>query len=128
MAEQEQDAVRVFWRIVRTDPPTLEDFKTQKERGRPAPDTENSEAWFSWEHGVSVQNTKQQALNKARDMRGMLGGYVVGVQVEADGPLRYLKTLGRGHFDLIGAPADMLARVLLPVDDALAEPPPPADR
>lgn len=91
--EQTQEAAWVFWRIVRNAPPVLEDFETQEKRGTPPPDSDDTEALFSWEHGVSVTNTKQQALKKARGLRGRLGRYGVGVRVEAEGPVRYLKSL-----------------------------------
>jgi hypothetical protein len=125
LAEQEP---RIFYRIVAEQEPTIDDFLTQRARGFPSPPPPDVEALFSWAHGVSVMNTQRQAMKKAKAFRGRLGRYVVGVRIEEDGPVRYLKTLGSGHFDLIGDAADMLARVVLPAEDALADEQPPADR
>jgi hypothetical protein len=127
VADQEPEAARIFRRIVHGNPPTVDDFKTQRERNVPRPDTNSLEELFSWAYGVTVTNTKQQALKKARGLRGRLGRYVVGVHIEPDGPVRYHKTLGSGHFDLLGESQDILARVVLPVEDALEETPSPAD-
>jgi hypothetical protein len=118
LAEQES---RVFYRIIAGEEPGLSDFISQKVQGVPRPVTDDAETLFSWEHGVSVTNTQRQAIKKARGMRGRLGRYVVGVRVEGDGPVRYLKTLGSGHFDLIGAAADILERVVLPAEGALVD-------
>jgi hypothetical protein len=118
LAEQES---RTFYRIIEGETPALRDFVPQKARGVPRPETDDIEVHFSWEHGVSVMNTQRQALKKAKAFRGRLGRYVLGVGVEENGPVRYLKTLGSGHFDLIGEAAAILTRVVLPAEDALAD-------
>jgi hypothetical protein len=112
---------RIFYRIVKSSSPTERDFIPQKAEGKAPPEDSDTEAQFSWEHGVSVMNTKVQAIKKARGLRGVLGRYVVGVRVEEDGPVRYLKTGGSGHFDLIGEPADIFARVVLPAEDVFTD-------
>jgi hypothetical protein len=118
MAEQD---VRVFYRIIAAETPGLSDFLPQSARGVQAPRTDDTELLFLWEHGVSVWNTQQQAIKRARAMPGRIGRYVVQVRIEADGPVRYLKTLGSGHFSLFGQAADMLDRVELPAQDAFTE-------
>jgi hypothetical protein len=118
LAEQE---TRLFYRIIEGAVPAAADFVPQRVRGVPKPQTDDEEVLLSWSQGVSVMNTRRQAIKKARSFRGRLGRYVIGIRIEEDGPVRYLKTLGSGHFDLIGNVADILARVELPVEDALAD-------
>jgi hypothetical protein len=55
---------RTLYRIVKTDPPTLDDFTSRAARGAPPPlDPELARV----HDGISTFNTAQQARRKARD-------------------------------------------------------------
>lgn len=65
----------------------------------------------SWE-GVSTTSTLEAAQSLAARFP-RLGAFVAVLELEADGPVRFEQTLGAPtHYDLWGAPDDMLAAVV----------------
>ena len=108
-AGQTGASVRTFYRIVRTNPPTLRDFTSNAVLGRPAPDP--SPAGLRLWAGLSVQATETQARNRARDLP-RLGVYIARIQIPPDAPILWERTLGRGHYTLWGAPAEIARRVV----------------
>ena len=100
---------RVFYRVVKTDPPTLADFTSPAAQGKPF--THQDPARRPLWDGLSCHATEAQARRNARRFRTH-GGYVAGVRIEAGAPVRVERTLGPGHYTLWGDPAELLARVV----------------
>ena len=103
----------VLWRIVMTNPPTLVDFKSHKERGielkRPTPD-----ALRLWE-GVSVYRDREVAVALARRV-AHLGQFVAALRIPLDGTITLeLDNRRNGHCTLWTAP-DVLARLVIAVE------------
>jgi len=101
--------LRYFYRIVKTDPPALDDFITNASLGRPVPDDPAlAEVW----DGVSVQSTLNQARRKRR-VSPALGRYIAILRLPTDGSVRYKRTLGAGgHHTIWADPAHLLAAVV----------------
>ena len=100
---------RVFYRIVKSDPPTLIDFMSPEARGR-VPRHPTVEVLRLWD-GISAYETEEQARAKARELP-RLGRYIAAVLVPEDGPIRHERTLdSEGHWTLWGEPAELLRRV-----------------
>jgi hypothetical protein len=103
------DDVRTFFRIVRTDPPTLADFTSPTLRGK-MPPTDDPEA-LRLAGGISVFRTEAQARRHARRMP-MLGAYLAEVAIPSGAPVHSERTLRTpGHHTLWGTPAFLLACV-----------------
>lgn len=99
---------RVFYRIVRTDPPTLDDFISNFARGRPLPDDpEDIRLW----DGLSVYSTAAQARRQRR-RSPILGRYIAVLRVPLDGTVRIERTRGEGHHTLWGDPDALLSLVV----------------
>lgn len=97
---------RTFYRIVRSDPPTEEDFKSYEALGRPSRDPTSIDEY----RGVSVQATETQARNRARALP-TLGRFIAEVRISDDSPIRWRRTGSRGHHTLWGDPAELLGYV-----------------
>jgi hypothetical protein len=101
-------AARTFYRIVKSDPPTVEDFLSYKALGVPAPrDPQRLALW----DGISVYATEAQARSLVRHVPA-LGGYVAQLIVPDDLGLRIERTgPGRGHHTIWADPALLLTTV-----------------
>ena len=99
--------MRVFYRVVRSDPPTLADFTSNRALGRVLRDP-NPERQRLWD-GISVNATEAQARNRATDYPAM-GRWVARLEIPDDAPVRAEPTLpnSRGHHTLWGDPAALL--------------------
>lgn len=100
---------RLFYRIVHSDQPTLDDFKSAKALGIPMarPDPEIELIY----DGVSVYATETQARNQAR-AKPFLGAYIAELAISEGDPITFRRSgTGRGHHTLWGDPADIKARV-----------------
>jgi hypothetical protein len=98
-----------FYRVVRSNPPTLDDFTSQKAKGIPMarPDPEIALLW----NGISVFATETQARHQAR-AKPWLGGYIAELVIAEGDPITFRRTgVARGHHTLWGEPADLKARV-----------------
>jgi hypothetical protein len=111
MADARQaDVVRSFYRIVKTDPPTVADFTSNSALGRVPkyPDPRVVSLWS----GLSVFDQDAQARQKAL-ATPYLGQYIAELQVREDDPLRYERTLRTpGHYTLWGSSDVILSRVV----------------
>ncbi len=98
-----------FYRIVKTDPPTAEDFTSDAAKGKPFahPDPSRRRLW----DGLSFYATEAQAHRNARRYRTH-GRFVAAVRVEEGDAIRAERTLGPGHYTLWGEPTAFLARVV----------------
>ncbi len=98
---------RLFYRIVRTDPPTIADFLSNRARGKARRPVESVREW----EGLSLFDTEAQARRMARRFP-RLGVYIAALRVPADGPIVVEQTFGPGHYTLWGDPQDFLPRVV----------------
>lgn len=99
-----------FYRIVRTNPASEDDFLSDKARGLP-PRNDEPLTLHVWD-GISVYRTLAQAQGKARDYP-FLGRFIAELNIDVDSPdIRIEKTYGRGHHTLWGAPAVLLRAVV----------------
>lgn len=100
---------RTFFRIVRSDPPTEEDFLSPQALAVPLWDPDPEKLRMA--EGVSVFNTEIQARNKARAYPRK-GRFLALLLIEEDGPITFERTgRDRGHHTLWGDPQEMLRRV-----------------
>jgi hypothetical protein len=89
---------RLFFRIVRTDPPDLADFLSNAALGRP-PRRPTPEVLRLWD-GISVYETEQQARVKALQFP-QLGGYVARLAIPPGLRVRAERTTSsEGHHTL----------------------------
>ena len=100
---------RLFYRIVRTNPPDLVDFTSNAALGKRVPtDPELAALW----DGLSVQSTLAQARRRRR-ASPMLGDYIAVLRVPTDGSFRCQRTLSAdGHHTIWGDPAALHALVV----------------
>jgi hypothetical protein len=101
---------RSFYRIVRNDPPTQDDFTSNAAKGRPLRDTD-PETRRLWD-GISVQATEAQSRRRVRQYP-LLGRYIARIELPADAPVRAERTTRiPGHYTLWGDPAALLRYVV----------------
>jgi hypothetical protein len=100
---------RFFYRIVRTNPPTLSDFTSNLGQGKQIPaDPELAAVW----DGLSVQSTLAQARRR-RKTSPVLGSFIAVIRVPTDGSVRYERTLSSaGHFTIWGDSAQLSGLVV----------------
>ena len=85
---------RTFYRVVRTDPPTLKDFMSYEALNkRPLDQRPEMDHLRS---GVSVQATEAQARRKARALPS-LGTFIAKLVIPNDARIRIERTKGPGH-------------------------------
>jgi hypothetical protein len=98
-------------RIVRTDPPTVDDFTSDVARGRPPRSAEPEAVRLA--SGLSVFATLAQARAKARQYP-FLGAYVAVIELQEGGAVRWERTLprSRGHHTVWDDPAELLDAVV----------------
>jgi len=100
----------IFYRIVLTEPPTVEDFVSYEAEGR-TPETTNSDAVRLWS-GISVYAMEAQGRRQARAYP-FLGHYLARLEIPNAGPVRFERTTrSRGHYTLWGEPSALLACVV----------------
>jgi hypothetical protein len=88
------EGFRLFYRIVKTNPPTLLDFRSGKAKGEEPPDDPRLLAVFD---GISVFSKLSQARRKRR-RSPVLGQYVAVLRVPTDGSVRFERTFrDEGH-------------------------------
>ena len=102
---------RLFYRIVRTNPPTQADFVSNAAQGKQPrhPDPEILRLW----DGLSAYSTVEQARIAAR-LFPRLGRYIAALRVPEHGSVRFEQTRdpAEGHFTLWGEPDQLLALVV----------------
>jgi hypothetical protein len=112
---------RRFYRIVKTNPPTLADFISNAAKGRPILDNARPEARRLWD-GLSVYATEAQARRHAR-VSPMLGAFLAELVITPDTVVRIERTLGSGLYTIWGDPALLLSCIarVAPVRQAAME-------
>lgn len=99
--------VRTFYRIVKTNPPTADDFMPRPLRQNVGLNPRLREL----ASGISLWTTQAQAQRAAREVP-KLGRYIARLEfVDSDWP-RIEKTLDRGHFTVWGDSALLHASVV----------------
>ena len=102
---------RTFFRIVRTAPPTINDFISAEAKGRMIAPSIPYELHRLWD-GLSVYATAQQAARKARRSPS-IGRYVAELHIPEDGAIRFERTTREpGHHTLWGEPEVLLRCVM----------------
>jgi hypothetical protein len=105
-----------FYRVVRRDPPHMQDFTSNRDKGLPprGPEVDDRSLW----EGISVYDSRDRAERQA--LRYSLGDYIAVLHVDDSerGGVTFKKTLADlHHFTVWGEPAVLVARVqeVLPV-------------
>lgn len=102
---------RTFYRIVKTDPPNLEDFKSYRELGILLLRTDAESRRLA--DGISVYATLAQARRAARS-QPFLGRFIAEVVIPDDGSLTLARTGKKpGHHTIWCDPREELASQVL---------------
>jgi hypothetical protein len=100
---------RIFYRIIRSRQAMLDDFKSARALGKPLRDRAHLR---EWEQGVSVFDSLDYALHRARAFRFALGRFVVAIRVPDDGSIEVAQTGNdRRHFTIYADPERLLPLV-----------------
>jgi hypothetical protein len=98
----------ILFRVVGSNPPTLDDFMSSAARGRPLPATSGEVMRLST--GVSMWATIAQARRNARRF-SRLGRFIAAVEIEESATMVVERILGRGHYTVWAEPSALLASV-----------------
>lgn len=104
---------RTYSRIVKSDPPPLQDFLSDQARGRPVP---NHPELRRLHNGLSAYATLAQARRKAEAFP-ILGRYIAAIRIPEGAAVTIERTLGgsRGHHTVRGDAGTLLGCVELVV-------------
>lgn len=95
-----------FYRIVKSNPPTTDDFLSYKALGIPLIDPRNADVY----DGVSIWDTDMEAYRRA--LKKPKPRFVAILEVPTDGSFRVQRTLrSEGHYTIWGTPDDLLKLV-----------------
>lgn len=100
---------RTFFRVVGSDPPTLRDFFSYRDLGRPLfdPSREGFENWT----GVSVYERRRQAVALAKYLMRRsrpVGTLIVEIVIPAGSQVIGKRMGGEGHYNLFADPQTLL--------------------
>lgn len=99
-----------FYRIVRSNPTSLDDFKSHRALGIRALD--DDPVHLRKREGISVHATEAQSRAKARS-RPWFGRFIARLVIPDDGSIEWARTAGgRGHHTLWGDPAVLMTHVV----------------
>lgn len=112
---------RSLFRIVRTNPPTLNDFVSNLAQGRPYPNR-NPETTYLWD-GLSAYDRDSRARRKAKGMPWLGIGFIAEVRIADNDPgVRFERTTkSDGHYTIWGDPAAIMANVIRVTPIRIAE-------
>lgn len=103
---------RTLYRIVKTNPPTIEDFFSHERRGQPLPRGAPPSLRASWT-AVSTHDTIEASRAVQRRFP-RTGAFIARVEIEDEAPVRVEQTgTDLHHFDVWAEPAGLLARVVV---------------
>jgi hypothetical protein len=100
----------MFFRVVRTNPPSLLDFMSNEALGR-RPRRPLSERDHDRWRGVSHFDSAELA-SSAANASPWLGQFVAAVEIPLGAAVRVEQTYRAGHWTIWGDPADLLALVV----------------
>ena len=107
--EEPQATSRVFYRTVKNNPPTREDFLSYTQLGKPMP--RSKEQVRRW-RGISTYETLDQAQRIARANPGQ-GPFIAAIAIPDDGRITYERTgKNAGHYTLWGDPDDLARHII----------------
>jgi len=100
--QQGTGATRTFFRVTRSNPPTLSDFlsNTGKRRRPPRRDAETLRLW----DGISVFDSEDSARQQVQRIPA-IGGFIAAIHVPTAGPVHYEQTGNDRHHHTIWADA-----------------------
>jgi hypothetical protein len=109
---------RTFYRIVKSDPPTLQDFMSFQELGQRPRDPNDPEVLRRWDK-VSVWDEEGRARKWARD-RPRLGAYIARLDLPDDSTIAAEPSGPTGHYSLAATAAELWESVasVVPVEPA----------
>jgi hypothetical protein len=112
----QQTVARTFYRIVKSDPPTLRDFMSFQELGQRPRDLNDPEVLRRWDK-VSVWDEEQRARRLAR-LRPRLGAFIARLEIPDTSPITAEPAGGTGHYSLTATAAELWQWVesVVPVD------------
>lgn len=100
----------LFYRISKTNPPTLKDFQSNEAQGKPPLRALSPQQAHLWT-GLSVYDSEEQALRTAREYPD-LGSFIAEIELpETGNPFRIERTGSRGHHTLWGDTETLLSLV-----------------
>jgi hypothetical protein len=108
---------QLYYRIVKSDPPTLLDFTSGAAQGRPLTVATEEALRLHW--GISVFATELQAASHARQWPA-LGHFIAALDISLGAEIHAERTTRRrGHHTLWGSPSALAASVVavVPVHD-----------
>lgn len=95
----------VFYRIVRTNPPTINDMRSHMELGIPLRRTDAEALRLA--SGISLFDSIERARSQARRKPWLGDAFIAELELPL-GHIRVEKTAGAGHYTAWGDPGDML--------------------
>ncbi len=109
--EKDSRVRRVFFHMVATDPPTIDDFCSNQQKGR-TPRQPLTTEQQELRSGISAYESWAQARRKAGAFP-WLGDYIAELHIPPDSEIRTRRTTNScGHWTLWGDPAMLLACVV----------------
>jgi hypothetical protein len=103
---------REFHRLVKSDPPTLDDFRSGKELGRPLLN-DRPETRLLWD-GVSVYATEAQARRTARRYP-QIGHYIAMLRVTQSSAVQWERTTQQDCHHTLWAEPEQIMRCVVAV-------------
>lgn len=96
----EAPAMKSFYRVTKTNPPTDDDYLTRLERDGEPPDHLPDDQKKSWD-AFSAFDTLEGAMAKARRFK-RLGRYIAQYDIPEGSGIAWEQTIEPGHYDLRG--------------------------
>lgn len=98
-----------FYRIVRNPVPTLDDFKSGKQLGKPLRDPTMEREWA---YGLSVFDSFEHAVERTRAFHFRIGAWIVHLSIPDDSSIEWAQTgSDPRHFTIYTVPFEALALV-----------------
>jgi hypothetical protein len=99
----------IEYRIIRGPTPTLEDFKSSKQLGKPLRDPRMAREWAT---GISVFDSLEYAAQWARAVHFRLGAWIIALSIPEDSSIEWAQTARDArHFTIYSPPFEALALV-----------------
>jgi hypothetical protein len=92
---------RTFYRIIRGPIPTLEDFKSGKQLGKPLRDPRMVREWAT---GISAFDSFEHAVERARAVHFRLGTWVIALSIPDDSSIEWAQTAQDSRHYMIYSP------------------------
>ncbi|MGH2562814.1 MAG: hypothetical protein ACRDJH_27450 [Thermomicrobiales bacterium] len=106
MTERSEDGDQVFYRIIRGERPSLDDFRSAKALGKPL---RNRRLVRQWSEGISVYDSLNYAAEQVRLYQFKLGRFIVPLRIpDSAGIEREQWETDPYHYTLDGDPAQLL--------------------